>query len=472
MWFLVRSAAIRAMAIRGCAPVRPLTSGVPIHTNSHSETPDYDIIIAGGGMVGCTLACALAKNTKLSSQKILLLESSPEKKFTLTDRYSNRVSALNPTTKNLMISIGAWKHIEKMRLQPVKNMQVWDACSEAMITFNHDNLQKDVAYIVENDVLLYAVNEELNSADNCNQIEIIHNSKITDYELPGLRQGVQNSLVKMDNGETYSCKLLLGADGANSKVRQTMGTQYVSWSYNQMGIVATLKLTDSTDNTTAWQRFLPTGPIAILPLNSNHSSLVWSTSPQEAKSLLKMSDEEFVQTLNHALHKQYPRNTVVDSAVNALSSFLSAAFLPSGITRQLPPSIENVAESSRAAFPLGFGHSVRYVSKGVALVGDAAHRVHPLAGQGVNLGFSDISCLVDILSNAVYSGSDIGDKSHLLNYETQRQRHVVPTSAAIDALHKLYTTDATPIVLLRSLGLQVTHAVNPVKKLIMSHAMA
>ncbi|KAJ4436626.1 hypothetical protein ANN_16757 [Periplaneta americana] len=255
----------------------------------------------------------------------------------------------------------------------------------------------------------------------------------------------------------------IGADGANSQVRKAMNVQYLSWNYHQMGIVATLKLSEPTENVVAWQRFLPTGPIALLPLTDELSSLVWSTSIQQAKELLRLSDESFVDALNDALWKKYPRDKVVDIATQKLNEILESMFLSSNAVRQLHPSIASVEEGSRAAFPLGFGHSTRYVSKGVVLVGDAAHRVHPLAGQGVNLGFGDVQCLSDLLCEAVFNGSTLGNMAHLRKYETLRQRHNVPTMLAVDGLQKLYGTTLTPVVVLRSLGLQLTHALNPVK---------
>ncbi|KAJ2953217.1 hypothetical protein O0L34_g794 [Tuta absoluta] len=242
-----------------------------------------------------------------------------------------------------------------------------------------------------------------------------------------------------------------------------MGAQYLSWNYDQMGVVATLHLAEETHNTTAWQRFLPTGPVALLPLDSTRSSLVWSTTLDHAKDLLRLPEEQFVDALNDALWKQYPRSSSVDACMSWLSSALKKVGLPDGAQRQLPPSIMGIAAGSRAAFPLGFGHSTRYVAHGVALVGDAAHRVHPLAGQGVNLGFGDVKDLTELLANALYSGLDTSHHSWLEKYESVRQRHNVPTQLAVDALHRLYTVDSPPLVLARSLGLQLTNALQPLK---------
>lgn len=459
-----------------CTPVTPASTATE-HTKHHDTTDtnanfkgNFDVIIAGGGMVGCTLACAFAKNKLLSNLNVLLLESNPSKKYKLTPEYSNRVVALNQNTKSLMNSLNVWKHVENMRLQPVRYMQVWDASSDAMISFNSSELlDDDVAYIVENDVLLHAINNELDSISGSN-VKIIYNAKISDYQLPKEYTETPKTTVKMSNGDTYTCQLLVGADGANSAVRQAMGVQYLSWSYNQMGVVATLHLAEECENNTAWQRWLPTGPVAILPLDSKRSSLVWSTWQDNAKELLKLSEEQFVDTLNDALWKQYPRSNGVQTVTSWMSSALKQAGLPDGIARQLPPSIHSVVPSSRAAFPLGFGHSTRYIAPGVALIGDAAHRVHPLAGQGVNLGFGDVKDLAELLADAVYSGLEITDNNWMEKYESSRQRHNVPTQLMIEMLHRLYTVDLLPVVLARSVGLQLTNALQPLKKLIMNQA--
>ncbi|KAF7396209.1 hypothetical protein HZH66_007071 [Vespula vulgaris] len=262
----------------------------------------------------------------------------------------------------------------------------------------------------------------------------------------------------------------IGADGVNSKIRQAMNVQYIQWKYDQMGIVATLQLSEPTENIVAWQRFLPTGPLALLPLTNTLSSLVWSLTTEEAKKLLKVPEEEFVDNINNALWKVYPKNGIVESGMKTLHQLLEGLSLQTGISRQLPPSISKIIEGSRAAFPLGFGHSASYVALGTVLVGDAAHRVHPLAGQGVNLGFGDIIVLVKVLAEAVTDGAVLSNMTYLNRYETLRQRHNIPTMLAIDALHRLYKGTAAPIILARSLGLQLTNAIPILKKTLIQHA--
>ncbi|XP_031825655.1 ubiquinone biosynthesis protein COQ6, mitochondrial [Nomia melanderi] len=451
-------------------PTRSTTLGTTTIAAKHLCTipqneENYDIVIVGGGMVGTTLACAIANNRRLECRKVLLLEGSNKVTYQPQEQYSNRVVALNQQTRTLLSSIGAWQHIEAIRHCPVRKMQVWDACSDAMIEFNEDHLSEEIAYIVENDLLLHAVNKQLAKKENVN---IVYASKVENIKLP--KTEGEAAKIQLQNGKKYKTKLLIGADGSNSLVRQSMGVQYVNWNYNQLGVVATLKLSEPTENIVAWQRFLPTGPIALLPLTDSLSSLVWSLPMDEAKRLLKVPKEEFVDSINSALWKIYPKDGIVESGMRALQQLLEGLSLQTGIVRQLQPSVSAIVEGSRAAFPLQFGHSVSYVQTGTALVGDAAHRVHPLAGQGVNLGFGDITVLVQLLAEAAINGAYLGDILYLRKYETLRQRYNVPTMLAIDALHRLYKGTAAPVVLARSLGLQLTNAVPLLKRAIMEHA--
>ncbi|XP_069167947.1 ubiquinone biosynthesis monooxygenase COQ6, mitochondrial isoform X2 [Procambarus clarkii] len=401
---------------------------------------------------------------RLSDRKILLLEGAPNKPWSLPEEFSNRVCALNGHTRKLFHKLGVWEHIRHMRAQPVKRMQVWESCSEAMITFDNEDQENLVAHIVENDVILHSIKEQV-----LQNIEVEYSTKVEGYKLPSdLSSRVT---VSLQDGRTLSTDLLIGADGAKSLVRKTMGVQYVGWEYDQMGIVATLQLSEAADNTVAWQRFLPTGPVALLPLSEDRSSLVWSTTKENAKKLLKLSDEDFTDALNRAIWDNSTSDEMVQSIHEGWVKLLDT-FLPSSGAdiRQLPPSVSAIVPNSRGAFPLGLGHAVHYVAPRVALIGDAAHRVHPLAGQGVNLGFGDVASLLDTLENAVLLGADIGEEEILHKYESERQKHNVMTMASIDGLYRLYSTSALPFVLLRALGLSTVNVITPLKRQIIRHA--
>ncbi|KAK2583730.1 hypothetical protein KPH14_009648 [Odynerus spinipes] len=174
------------------------------HSNGSNNEECYDIIITGGGMVGTTLACAIANNRHLESKRVLLLEGGNKHKYEPQEKYSNRVVALNQQTRTLLSSIGAWQHIEAIRCSCVKMMQVWDACSDAIITFNDDYLSKELAYIVENDLLLHAVNKELQEKTN---VDVVYNAKVTNLLLPNLVG--EDAKVQLENGRQYKTKLLV-----------------------------------------------------------------------------------------------------------------------------------------------------------------------------------------------------------------------------------------------------------------------
>lgn len=238
-----------------------------------------------------------------------------------------------------------------------------------------------------------------------------------------------------------------------------------------MGVVATLELNaeEAAGNTVAWQRFLPTGPVAMLPLTDTLSSLVWSTSVEHAKELLRMEPEAFVDALNEAYLKSYKSNGFVTNVMKTVEGVFA---LNKNKIQQLPPKVVKLQDKSRAAFPLGFGHASSYVCGGAALIGDAAHRVHPLAGQGVNLGFGDVLELTEVLAESVYNGSALGNIQYLLKYEQERLKVNVPIMIGVHALQRLYCNEFPPLVLARSLGLKLTSMTPPLKKFFMEKAIS
>uniref|UniRef100_A0AAQ5XRH3 Ubiquinone biosynthesis monooxygenase COQ6, mitochondrial n=1 Tax=Amphiprion ocellaris TaxID=80972 RepID=A0AAQ5XRH3_AMPOC len=429
----------------------------------------YDVIISGGGMVGSAMACSLGMDPNLTGKKILLLEAGNKKVMDkVPNAYSTRVSSISPGSATLLSGIGAWEHITQMRCKPYKKMQVWDACSDALITFDKENLQDEMAYIVENDIVVAALTKQLDGlSDN---VQVKYRSKVVKYTWPMPHQAADSIpwvQVTLANGETLQTKLLIGADGPNSMVRQKLGIPTVKWNYDQSAVVAVLHLSEPTENNVAWQRFLPTGPIAMLPLSDTESSLVWSTSHRLAEELLELDEESFVDAINSAFVSV---TVTITTAGSMFRGALSAIMPSAGSPRQLPPSVAGIGPKTRVMFPLGMGHASEYIRHRVALIGDAAHRVHPLAGQGANLGFGDVACLTQLLSQAAFNGKDLGAIQHLLEYETERQRHNLPMMAAIDLMKRLYSTNAAPVVLLRTFGLQATNMLPALKEQIMAFA--
>jgi len=433
-----------------------------------------DVVVAGGGMVGSAAAAAIAQLGCMSSKTVMLLEAGPQKETVASSQYSNRVSALSPSSVGLLSQLGAWQTISQSRLGLVTRMKVWDSCSTAGIVFSSDNVYsrdqpQPLNYIVENDLTVSALTGVIKACDN---LVIKYGAKVKRYKIPQLAANEivpeENVEVILEDGTIVETSLLVGADGFRSLVRESIGSDYCGWDYPQSGLVATLNIETSGSNSTAWQRFLPSGPVAVLPLSEDRSSLVWTVQRSEARPLLEMSDQDFVKKLNRALTSDVNQNELVNSVTNSLSVVLRSLVSSEPEVREDPPLVTGV--SSRASFPLGFGHSVRYTGPRTVLIGDSAHRVHPLAGQGVNLGFGDVISLAGVVEESVRSGALLGGEESLCRYETERQRHNLPTMLGIDALQKLYSSQATPVVLARSLGLLTTNAVSPVKKLILQHA--
>ncbi|XP_012707709.2 ubiquinone biosynthesis monooxygenase COQ6, mitochondrial [Fundulus heteroclitus] len=436
------------------------------------KTEVYDVIISGGGMVGSAMACSLGMDPNLAEKKILLLEAGHKKIMDRApDTYSTRVSSISPGSATLLSGIGAWEHVTRMRCKPYKRMQVWDACSDALITFDKEDLLDEMAYIVENDIVVAAITRQLDSLPE--NVQVKYKSKVVEYTWPMPHHAAESIpwvKVTLASGETLQTKLLIGADGPNSMVRQKLGIPTVKWNYDQSAVVAVLHLSEPTENNVAWQRFLPTGPIAMLPLSDTESSLVWSTGHRLAEELLELDEESFVDAVNSAFWSNENQSDLIETAGALFRGALSAIMPSAGSPRQLPPSVAGIGPKSRVMFPLGIGHASEYIRHRVALIGDAAHRVHPLAGQGANLGFGDVACLTQLLSQAAFNGKDLGAIQHLLEYETERQRHNLPMMTAIDLMKRLYSTNAAPAVLLRTFGLQATNMLPTLKEQIMAYA--
>ncbi|XP_056282286.1 ubiquinone biosynthesis monooxygenase COQ6, mitochondrial [Pseudoliparis swirei] len=442
------------------------------HGDDSSQNEVYDIIISGGGMVGSAMACALGMDPNLVGKKILLLEAGNKNVMDkVPDTYSTRVSSISPGSATLLSGIGVWEHITKMRCKPYKRMQVWDACSDVLITFDKEDHEDEMAYIVENDIVVAALTKQLDGlSDN---VRVKYRSRVVKYTWPKPHLAADSIpwvKVTLASGQSVETKLLIGADGSNSMVRQELGIPTVKWDYDQSAVVAVLHLSEPTVNNVAWQRFLPSGPIAMLPLSDTESSLVWSTSHRLAEELLDMDEESFVDAINSAFWSNANQSELIQKAGSLFRGALSAIMPSAGSPRQLPPSVAGIGPKSRVMFPLGVGHASEYIRHRVALIGDAAHRVHPLAGQGVNLGFGDVACLTRLLSRAAFDGKDLGAIQHLLEYETERQRHNLPMMAAIDLMKRLYSTNAAPVVLLRTFGLQATNMVPALKEQIVAFA--
>ncbi|KAG2182416.1 hypothetical protein INT43_007346 [Umbelopsis isabellina] len=480
-------------------------TSAPIRTQNAVEDI-YDVVIVGGGVAGTALACSLASKPDFQSKKIALIEAfdlAPVKDWVPSEEiYSNRVVSLTPASVDLLKDMGAWKHLHEDRIKGYHDMQVWDAVSDARVKFNTSMLDgglhdQPIAWMIENvhlqNGILQSVKEHRLGGAN---IEILEKTKVEKilYEPIDVGQAQQMDLsdwpaISLSNGRTLKARLLVGADGANSPVRSFAGINSLGWDYDTHAVVATLEMDKSRSNDTAWQRFLPTGPIAILPLKDGTSSMVWSTKPHLAAAIKALPEEAFCDLVNAALrlsvadikylYKEMIENK--ESFSNIITEELewretagqkSMTMTENSINEAaLPPRITGVQKDSRAGFPLRLRNAERYIADRIALVGDAAHTIHPLAGQGLNQGLLDIQKLSEVLETGLRNGEDLGHIHLLSNYASNRYGRNVAMLSACDKIHRLFGTEFEPIVLARSFGFQAVNASESIKAEIMKYAM-
>ena len=386
----------------------------------------YDAIIVGAGMVGAALGCALAK----TGFRIALIDGSELVAGAGSGDYDLRVSALTRASQRILQALGAWRAIESARISPFRQMHVWDAGGSRSIHFDAADVAEDtLGYIVENRVIQSALHERLRGQDN---IDLIMPA-----QLAALRIDQTDAQATLVDGRTLQASLLVGADGVESTVRKLAGIATRGWHYDQHGVVATVR-PQKFHQETAWQRFLADGPLAFLPLADGLCSIVWSTRPSHAETLLTMDEAQFRRSLEQAFESR------------------------------LGPILEC---SARARFPLRLQHATEYVKPRLALVGDAAHSIHPLAGQGVNLGLLDAAALAEVLVQGRARARDPGEYALLRRYERWRKGDNLATMAAMDGFKRLFGTEARPLRLLRNVGLGLVDRAGPLKRAIIEHAM-
>ena len=395
-------------------------------------TVDYDVVIVGGGMVGASLACALAATKKGDSAglNIAVLDARcPD--MTWTDEgYDIRVSAITRATQNFLEDLDVWAYIEAQRLSPYRDMHVWDASGDGLIHFDSADIgEADLGHIIENRVIVKALHQRLEQIDN---IDVLCPLSLESIEF----LDEQVNLIQ-ENGNKLSAKLLVAADGARSWVRQQAEISIQGWDYDQHALVTWVK-TEKHHQDTAWQRFQPDGPLAFLPLTDGVSSIVWSTTPAHAKELCDMDEKLFAKEL-------------ADSFENKL-----------GAIEELGP---------RAVFPLRYFETTAYIKPRLALVGDAAHLMHPLAGQGVNLGMADAKALSEVLLDAITDRRDIGELRVLRRYERWRRADNRSMLFAMDSFKKLFSSRSEAIRMMRNSGLNVVDRIPLIKHLFMQRAL-
>lgn len=435
-----------------------------VRSTSTTSSSFYDAVIVGGGMVGNGMACAMGQSKVLSHSKVLLLESEDPKPLVKTELFSNRTSAVSPSSVAFFKKIGVWNQLVSYRVKKVDRLEVIDSCSQSTINFEQPNPADEIAYIIENDAIVACLLDRVR--DGCPNVTVKTKAKVVDCRIPDSLSDLAS--LKLNDGTEIRTSLVIGADGAKSVVRNSLGVDYTGWEYGQKGVVAVVQVQASNDNSVAWQRFTPYGPIALLPLSDKFSNLIWTTNDRHAAELLTLTQEQFVDQLNHYLTTDDNQNSLTNALLCCADKALSTVFRTRETKVPIPPVVVALQSDNRAAFPLGFGHAHSYVAARVALIGDAAHRIHPLGGQGVNLGWADVTTLTKCLEKAVSDGADLGAVTYLSEYDTKGQRRNVPVQIVCDWLNRIYRTNAAPLVLVRSLGLFAVNKITPLKNFIVS----
>lgn len=400
-----------------------------------------EIVIAGGGLAGTALAIALGRQ----GWDVLLLDPSAAVAADVpvpgVDGFDLRVSALSAGSIRFLDAIGVWPHMQTRRVTPFAHMQVRDAEGTACVTFDAAEVQAEaLGYIVENRVTLQALDETLAAQGRvrCRRgvaLADVHGHYLGDGSRP------HEHILVLDNGDSVQTQLLVGADGAHSLVRTLAGFDTRDWDYGHRAIVATVAL-EQPHRHTAWQWFHDSGPLAFLPLDDGSGtplvSIVWSCLTVEAERLLALDEAAFLRELTRASEATLGRA---------------------------------VAVSGRAAFPLVQRHATDYVQPGIALVADAAHTIHPLAGQGINLGLKDVQVLAEELHAARNRGLSPGHPQVLERYQRRRKGDNLLMMGVMEGLKRLFEERTPPLRWLRNTGMRLVDGAGPVKRRLIRQAM-
>ena len=412
------------------------------------RAPALDVAVVGGGMVGAAAALALAR----AGFSTALLEAHAPKPWSAHDEVDLRVVGLAPSSIALLDELGVWTSIRGARASPYAHMHVWDAESGAAIDFDAAGAGRErLGYIVENSLVQWALWQALgggqgvadapagSSSASCARstgTSVCDVRRLCPAEVRGFEAREDRIQLELADGATLAARLLVAADGSASPLRQLAGIATRGRDYAQRAVVAHV-CTERPHAGTAWQRFLASGPLALLPLADGRSSLVWSLPEAEAQRVLALDDAAFLDALGVASDYRLGRI---------------------------------IASTPRAAFPLQLQLAERYQAERFVLLGDAAHAVHPLAGQGVNLGLRDVAELRDTLLAARAAGRDIGAAHVLRRYARRRRSADTLDALGFDALARIYAWQSPALVAARGLGVRLLDRLAPLKRRRAEHA--
>lgn len=395
-------------------------------------TTDFDVVVAGGGMVGAGVAALLGVHRPTAALRVAVLEPQPAPFPGTADPWDLRVSALSRASQRLLELTGAWPRIVARGVGRYERMVVWEGDGgpterDALHFDAAEAGQPDLGHIAENRAVQAALLER--AVDN--------GATLLRTGIASLDAGAGRPAVVLGDGRRLTAALLVGADGGGSTVRRLAGIGTRGWDYVQEALVAHLE-PQQPHRHTAWQRFLATGPVALLPLADGRVSLVWSTSPERARELLALEAGSFADAVTEAT---------------------------AGVLGRLTPC------AARASFGLRLLHALDYTRPGIALLGDAAHGMHPLAGQGVNLGFLDCAALVEVIGAALRQGLAPGDGAALRRYARWRKAENLPALLLVDSLQRLFSSGHPLLSRIRRAGLGLIDGTAPLKRAMIERAL-
>lgn len=385
----------------------------------------FDIVVAGAGIAGLTAAALLARGEQGERLGIRIIDAGARPRFDSASDVALRVSAIAAGSVRLYEALGAWDTVTAVRAGPFREMRVWDASRsadgpEALHFDAAEFALPELGFIVENVLLQHAL------------LQVVENAGVTvDFDTRIEAMRLLENGIDLDCGDrTLHADLVVGADGASSAVRQHAKIGVTSWRYGQSALVTHVR-PERDHGECAWQRFLPAGPLALLPLSDGRVSIVWSTTPEQAQEAETADDRKLGAMLTEAS----------DRVLGELS-----------------------VEGNRGTFPLKAQYAVRYVRPGMALIGDAAHSIHPLAGQGANLGIADASVLAGIVHAAIESGEHPGDVPVLRRYERARKGANATMLYFVDGLNRLFASPSAPVRSLRAAGMRAFNLSGPLRR--------
>jgi len=395
-----------------------------IETESSTSATEVDVLVVGGGMVGLTFAAALAG----AGLHIAVIDRERPRDMT-SQPFDGRASAIAAASRDVLETIGVWRGMVG-DAQPILEIRVSDGASPLFLHYDFREVGgKPLGYIVENRAIRRAL---IGHAQTLPTLKLF-----SGREVAALDRGVGAAEAVLDDGARIRAALVIGADGRESEMRKHAGIDISSWNYHQTGIVCTVAH-ERPHGGVAQEHFLPAGPFAILPMTGNRSSIVWTERADLVPRIMALDEAGFGEELRLRF-----------------GDFLGA----------LAP------EGPRFAYPLSLVHAERYIDHRLALIGDAAHGIHPIAGQGFNLGIRDVAALAEVVVDTMRLGLDPGATSALARYQRWRRFDNMAMLAVTDGLNRLFSNEIAPLRLARDIGLAAVNRAPALKRLFMQHAM-